>query len=130
MSYSRTQQLEVLNTVRAKTLELALYSTNPTQADTGTEIGAAGSYAREVVTFAAPVQVADGTYIANDGVITFNTASADWSAPVAYWGVRVVGGALVAYGATKNLGVNTTRTVRSGDIFQVAIGTLKIKELD
>jgi hypothetical protein len=130
MAYSRTHQVEILNLIKNKTLELALYSTNPTQADVGAEIGVAGGYARETVTFANPVQVSDGTYIANDDVISFNQASADWSAPVAYWGVRIVGGALVAYGPTKNLGVNTTRTVRTGDVFQVAIGTLKIKEMD
>lgn len=130
MAYSRVQQVENLNNIRAKNLELALYSTNPGPDDSGSELGASGSYARIPITFAAPVQVSDGSYIANNSVVTFPQATSDWSAIVAYWGVREVAGGLIAYGALTTSGVPTSRVVRSGDVFPVAVGTCRIKELD
>lgn len=69
MSYSRTQQRANLNTIRAKTLQVALYSSNPTALDVGNEI-TGGAYARQSVTFNAPQDVADGSYIANTSLVS------------------------------------------------------------
>ena len=51
----------------------ALYKTNPTDADTGTEVSG-GSYARQEVTFSAPV---DGE-TSNASDILFPEATSDW----------------------------------------------------
>jgi hypothetical protein len=130
MSYSRVQQAINLNSIRAKTLELALYSTNPTASDSGTEISG-GAYARQSFTFTAPVSVVDGTYMSNSSTISFPQASGDWSAPVTHFGVRdAVGGDLLIYGTLQELGLDTSRTIRTGDIFRVAANTLIHKEED
>lgn len=130
MSLSRVQQTELLNLIRAKTTVIALYSTNPGSADNGTEI-TGGAYARQSIAFTAPASAGDGTYIANNAVITFPTASGDWSAPVSHYAVRDSGNNdCLFYGPLQELGVDTTRTVRTGDKFQIASNTLIHKEFD
>jgi hypothetical protein len=65
------------------TVYLALYSTNPTDADTGTEI-TGGAYARQSVAFTAPT---NGVF-PNTSAINFPVATANYPAPVRYMGVR------------------------------------------
>ena len=127
--FSRVQQGTILTAIKANSLELALYSTDPTASDTGTEISG-GSYARQAVTFGTNTVVSGGTQIANTNLITFPQASADWTGTVAYWGVRIVGGALVGYGQITSGGTPTTRVVRSGDTYQQAIGSVILKVTD
>ena len=55
------------------TVYLALFTDDPTDADTGTEVSG-GSYARQSVAFDAPT---NGT-TQNSATITFPTATADW----------------------------------------------------
>ena len=55
------------------TVYVALYTSNPTDADSGTEV-ATGSYARQSVAFSAPSNGATS----NSSDITFPTATADW----------------------------------------------------
>ena len=129
MPYSRTQQAANLNSIRAKTLEIALYSSNPTSSDSGTEI-TGGAYARQSITFTVPLAVADGTYISNTAIVSFPQASGDYSAPVTHWAVREVAGAMQFYGTTQELGLDTSRTIRTGDTFRFAANTLVHKELD
>lgn len=130
MPYSRVQQYENLNNVRAKTLEIALFSTNPGASGTGTELTASGGYARQSITFAAPQVGGGGAYIANDTLINFGAASGDYSAAISYWAVYEVGGDLVTYGVFQELGVDSTRTIRTGDAFRIAIGTIVHRERD
>jgi hypothetical protein len=127
--FSRAQQALQLIAIKANSLELALYSTDPTASDTGTECSG-GSYARQAITFGANTVVAGGTQIANTNLITFPQASADWTGTVAYWGVRIVGGALVGSGQISSGGTPTTRVVRSGDTYQQAIGSVVLKVND
>ena len=130
MPYSRVQQAENLANIRSKTLEIALYSTNPGPSDTGTEISG-GAYARQSIAFTAPQSTSDGTYITNSTLISFPQASGNWSAAAAYYAVRdAVGGDMINYGPLQELGVNTTRTVNTGDTFRIAANTLIIKEKD
>ena len=129
MAYSRTQQAINLNAIRAKTLELALYSTNPTPSDSGTEISG-GGYIRQTFTFTVPVAVSDGTYMSNSSTISFPTASGDWSATVTHFTVREAGGGMLIYGTLQELGLDTSRTIRTGDIFRVAANTFIHKEED
>lgn len=129
MSYSRAQQIVNMNAIRAKTLELALYSTNPTALDTGTEISG-GGYARQTFTFTVPQTLSDGAYITNVAIISFPQASGDWSAPATHFGVREVSGGLLIKGTLQDLGIDTSRTIRVGDTFRVAANTLVHKEQD
>lgn len=129
MPYSRTQQTSNLNAIRAKTLELALYSTNPTASDTGSEI-TGGGYVRQSISFTTPQAVIDGVYMTNTATLSFPTATGDYSAPVSHFAVREVGGDMMFYGTTQELGLDTSRTIRAGDIFRVAANTLVHKELD
>jgi len=127
--FSRVQQAVILTAIKVNSLELALYISDPTASDAGTEVSG-GSYARQAITFGANTVVTGGTQIASSGVLTFPQASADWSAPVTHWGVRIVGGALVGRGEISQGGVATSRMVRSGDVYQQAIGTVILKVSD
>lgn len=130
MSHSRVQQAANLNSIRAKTLELAIYSSNPGPNDTGTEMTSSGGYLRQSITFGTTQTESDGTYILNSNLVSFPTATGDWSATASHYAVREVGGSMLNYGPLQELGVDATRSVRTGDTFRVAIGTLKIKEFD
>ena len=55
------------------TVYVALYTDDPTDADTGTEVSG-GAYARQSVTLSA----ASGGATSNSADITFPTATADW----------------------------------------------------
>ncbi len=127
--FSRAYQAVILTAIKTNSLELALYTSDPTASDAGTEVSG-GSYARQSITFGANTVVTGGTQIANTGVVTFPQASADWSNPITHWGVRIVGGALVGYGEITQSGVATSRMVRSGDVYQQAIGSVILKVSD
>jgi len=92
---------------------LALYTTNPTAADTGTE-ATGGSYARQLLSFAAS---SAGTSASNTSV----TFSAMAAGTYAYYGVRdaSTAGNLIVYGALP-IAVNAN----SGDDVTVASGAI------
>ena len=75
------------------TIYLALFTTNPTDAGTGTEV-AGGSYARQVITFGAPT---NGVF-SNDSTCTYGDMPA---ATVSHWGIydALAGGNLLYHGA-------------------------------
>lgn len=127
--FSRIYQSTILTAIKTNSLELALYTTNPTASDSGTEVSG-GGYARQSVTFGNNTVVTGGTQITNTGVLTFPQASADWSAPITHWGVRIVGGALVGYGEITTSGVATSRQIRSGDQHIQSIGSVVLKVSD
>lgn len=97
------------------TVYLALYTSDPTDADSGTEV-TGGSYARQTATFAA---ASSGT-IATNANITFTSMP---SCTVTYWGIRdaSTGGNLLASGA-----FNTPTALASGDTLTVTSGSLTI----
>ena len=100
------------------TLYLALYTSDPTEADTGTEAtGGSPAYARKSISFGTE---ANGT-VANSNTITFNTPTAT----ITHWGIRDAssGGNLLYYGAF-DIPISTT----SGGTLVVAIGDLSITE--
>lgn len=92
---------------------LALYTTDPTVADTGTEV-TGGSYARQQLAFATAV----------DGVKTSNTSETFSSMPactVTHWGIRDAssGGNLLYFGAFDlpiQLNATDNLPIASGDI--------------
>jgi hypothetical protein len=99
----------------AATVYLALYTTDPTDADSGSECSG-GSYARESVAFDA----AGSRTTANTSDITFTEATASWGT-VSHVGVRdaLTVGNLLAHGA-----VTVSKPIGSGDTAKVAAGEL------
>ena len=77
------------------TVYIALYSSNPTDADGGTEV-VGGAYARQSAAFGAPV---DGVAV-NTADVTFPVATAPYPAPVTHFGIRdaASAGNLLFYG--------------------------------
>lgn len=113
----------------AATVYLALYTSDPTSADLGTEV-TGGAYARRPVNFAAPVDSSVGGVACkqtrNSGAVTFPTATAAWATstnPIAYWALRTAatGGVMLAFGSFSN-----SKVVDAGDQFVVADGAITI----
>lgn len=103
------------------TVYLALYTTDPTDYDTGTEVSTSGTaYTRRAVTFGAPTEVSGKNTIANASDIEFPVATADWGL-ITHVGVKTAssGGNLLYYGPLTN-----PKTIETGDQFKVAAGNL------
>lgn len=99
-NYAETQVLNSL--FRSGTVYLALYKTNPSDANTGEEVSG-GSYARQQVTFGVPTQVNDKGTIKNTADVVFPVATAEWGT-ISYVGVTdaATGGNLLSYKAVTN----------------------------
>lgn len=100
------------------TLYLALYSSDPTEADTGTELsGGSPAYARKSITFGTE---ANGT-VANSASISVNVPTGT----ATHWGIRdaLTGGNLMYFGAF-DVPISTT----SGTPLVFAIGDLTVSE--
>ena len=99
------------------TVYVALYTTDPTDADTGTEVSG-GSYARTAVTFGAP----SNGVTSNSASVTFPTATASWGT-IGYIGIRdnATGGNLLYHTA-----LDEAKTVGTGDIFTISSGNLTV----
>lgn len=97
------------------TVYAALYTSDPTDADSGTEV-TGGSYARQSVAFDAP---SDGA-TDNTSDITFPTATAGWGT-VTHVGIRdaVSGGNLLFHSP-----LTDSRVVNNGDTFKFNAGDL------
>ena len=96
---------------------LALYTNDPTDADTGTEV-TGGSYVRQSITFSAP----SGGATSNSSAIEFPQCTADWGT-VAFVGIRdaVTGGNLLYHTA-----LDTSKVIANGDIFKITAGNLSV----
>ena len=99
------------------TVYLALYTTDPTDADTGTEV-TGGSYARQAVTFGAPSNGAS----TNSAAIEFPQCTASWGT-VTHVGIR---DASTAGNLLYHTPLDASKTIDSGDIFKIAIGSLSV----
>jgi hypothetical protein len=99
------------------TVYVGLYTSDPTDANTGTEVSG-GSYARTAVTFGAP---SNGTSL-NDAAVEFPQATGSWGT-VAYIGIldASTSGNLLYHTA-----LDTAKTIDTGDIFKIAIGSLSV----
>ena len=100
------------------TTYLALYTSDPTDADTGTEI-TGGSYVRQAITFGAP---ANGTST-NSAAVEFPQATADWGT-ITYVGIRdaVTSGNLLFHTA-----LDASKVINNGDIFKITTGNLSVQ---
>lgn len=99
------------------TVYVALYSTDPTDADTGTEISG-GSYARTAVTFGAP----SNGVSTNNADVTFPTATGSWGT-VTHVGIR---DASTSGNLLYHSSLTTSKTVSSGDVFKISSGNLSV----
>ena len=97
---------------------ISLYTTDPGEADTGTEVTGT-SYARTAVTFNA----ASGGSATNNGDVTFPAAGSGGWGTVTHIGVHdaASAGNLLFYGA-----LTASRTVSESDIFQISDTNLTI----
>ena len=107
------------NYTRPTTVYAALYTSNPTGADTGTEV-AGGGYARQAITFGAPALLSGKMTIKNTVDIAFPVASADWGA-VTHIGIRdaLTGGNLLYYGTLDN-----PRSILTNDVLKFLTNAL------
>jgi hypothetical protein len=109
---------------------VALYTSDPTDADTGTEVSG-GSYARVQVnpnggsspTWDLAVTDGIGKLVDNTHDITFPTATADWGT-VTHFGIRdaATAGNLLFHGA-----LDASQVVNSGGTFKILAGEINVR---
>ena len=99
------------------TVYLALYTTDPTDADTGTEVSG-NAYARQSITFGAP----SNGVTTNSVAIEFPQATGSWGT-VAYIGIR---DASTAGNLLYHSPLTASKTIATGDVFRVAAGSLSV----
>lgn len=101
------------------TVYLALFTVAPTDSGGGTEV-VGGSYARQAITFSAPV----AGVVSNSGAVTFPTATANWGTVVAM-GIfdASSAGNLLYYGA-----LAVSKIVDNGDQISFANASLTVAE--
>jgi len=123
MSFSNTYETNVLNwaltnssVTRPTSWYVGLYTSDPTDAGTGTEVSG-GGYAREAVTFTVT-----GNEATNSGVIEFDAATASFGT-VTHIAVldALTGGNIITHGA-----LSASKAIGTGDIFRIAAGDLDI----
>ena len=98
---------------------VSLWTTDPTDAGSGTEVSG-GSYARTEVTFPA----ASGTSgnVLNDAAVEFPQATGNWGT-IGWIGINDAqsGGNLLYHTA-----LTTSKAIDTGDIFKIAVGSLSV----
>ena len=99
------------------TVYVGLYTTDPTDANTGTEVSG-GSYARVAVTFAAP----SNGVTTNNADVTFTQATASWGT-VGWIGIL---DASSSGNLLYHTPLDVAKTIDSGDIFKIATGSLSV----
>lgn len=99
------------------TVFVALYTDNPGEGGTGTEVSG-GSYARVAGTFGAP---SDGVST-NSSAIEFAQATGSWGT-VSHMALydAITSGNMLFYGS-----LTTSKAIESGDIFKFASGQLSV----
>lgn len=108
--------------VSPTTIYMALYTSDPTEADVGAEVLAAGTgYARQAVTFSAP---ADGV-TSNNAQVSFPVATLGWGT-ITHVGFRdaLTGGNLLVYGP-----LTPPHTVDAATRVEFPVGALQVQVL-
>ena len=121
-NYLETELLEHVFTNTAytapSTLYLALFTSNPAEDASGTEVTTSGTaYARQTVTFTV-----SGNTATTDAAVEFPTATANYGT-VSHVGIYDASSAgnLIAYAA-----LTTSKAIETGDVFRVPAGDLDI----
>jgi hypothetical protein len=99
------------------TIYVALYSNDPTDADTGTEISGT-NYARQSVTFGAPSNGAS----TSSSAVEFPQAGSAWGT-ITHIGLR---DASTAGNLLYHTALDASKTIASGDVFRIASGSLSV----
>ena len=99
------------------TVYLALYTSDPTDADTGTEVSG-GDYARQSITMGAP---SNGVSVSSAD-ISFPQCTVSWGT-VAFVGIR---DASTAGNLLYHSPLTVSKAIDVGDIFKVAAGSLSV----
>jgi hypothetical protein len=101
------------------TVYVSLYTSDPTDADSGTEVSTSGTgYARTAVTFGAP----SNGVSTNSADVTFPTATASWGT-VSHIGIH---DASTSGNLLFHTPLDTSKTIDSGDIFKITSGNLSV----
>ncbi|MGF6356170.1 hypothetical protein ABIE27_004085 [Paenibacillus sp. 4624] len=106
---------------RPTSIYVALYTTNPTPADTGQEVSG-GGYTRLQVVFGPPAVEGGKPTVKNTADIAFAIASASWGT-VSHIGLRdsATGGNLLYFGA-----LDSPRSILENDVFKFLTGSLAV----
>ena len=99
------------------TVYVGLFTTDPTDAGTGTEV-TGGSYARQSVTFAAP----SNGVSASNAAVEFPQATASWGT-ITHIGIL---DALTSGNLLYHTALDVSKTIDNGDIFKIASGSLTV----
>ena len=99
------------------TVYVGLYTSDPGEGNTGTEVSG-GSYARTAVTFGAP----SNGVSTNSGAVTFPTATGTWGT-VTHIGIldASTSGNLLYYTP-----LDASKAIASGDVFTISTGNLSV----
>ncbi|MGE4164285.1 MAG: hypothetical protein AB7G23_21420 [Vicinamibacterales bacterium] len=109
--------LRATNYAPPTTVYVGLFTSDPTDAGTGTEV-TGGAYARQAVTFGAPTDGAGS----NSAAVTFPQATANWGT-VSHFGIfdASTAGNLLLHGQ-----LTASKTVNAGDVFTFPTGQLTV----
>jgi hypothetical protein len=99
------------------TVYVALYTTDPTDADTGTECSGT-SYARQSVTFGAP----SNGVSTNSAAVEFPQAGGSWGT-ITHIGIR---DASTAGNLLYHTALDASKTIATGDVFRIATSSLSV----
>lgn len=99
------------------TVYVGLYTTDPTDAGSGTEV-TGGSYARQSLS----VTAASGGIVTSSADVTFPQATASWGS-VGYIGIS---DALASGNLLMHTALTTAKTIDSGDILKITTGNLTV----
>lgn len=99
------------------TVYLALYTSDPTDADTGTECSGTG-YARQPITFGAP----SNGVSTNSAAVEYAQAGNSWGT-ITHIGIR---DALTTGNLLYHSPLDASKTIATGDVFRVAAGSLSV----
>lgn len=99
------------------TTYVALFTTDPTDANSGTEV-TGGSYARQVLS----VTTAAGGIVTSSADVTFPQASGSWGT-ISHIGIM---DALTSGNLLMHTPLATSKTIESGDILKVNSGNLTV----
>lgn len=99
------------------TVYAALFTSDPTDAGSGTEVSG-GSYARKAITFGAPSNGA----ATNSGAVEFDQATGNWGT-ITHFGIydSLTSGNLLYHGA-----LTTSKTIETGDVFKFATASVTV----
>lgn len=102
----------------ASAVYVGLYTSDPTDGNTGDELPFTGAYARTAVVFSAP----SAGISTNSSAVEFPQATASWGT-VGWVGVldAATGGNLICHSP-----LDVAKTIDTGDIFKIATGNLSI----